>query len=122
MTALRERERVTTPSRVTPMRHTIEWITGLLGAVAALIGAWMYYAPEDGTLTLFNSSWTVTNIAEGWAFGLLMGGGVFLAFAFGMYAYRLFRRDGEYTAAVLSLGVLSLAAFAAAVIYLFIWL
>lgn len=122
MTSLRERERVATPDVVTKIRHTTEWIVGLIGAVAALLGAWMYYGPADGTLTLFNSSWTVTNITEGWAFGLLMGGGVFLAAAFGMYAYKLFKRDSEYTPAVLTLGVLALAALAGAVIYLFVWL
>ena len=122
MTALRERERVSTPGVVTPIRHTTEWIIGLIGAVGALIGAWMYYAPDDGTLTLFNSSWSVTEITEGWAFGLLMGGGAFLAFAFGLYAYKLYKRDSGFTPAVLTLGVLSLAALAGAVIYLFVWL
>lgn len=122
MTTLRERERVSTPGVVTRSSHTIEWIIGLIGAAAALIGLWMYYGPDDGTLTLFNSSWTVTDITEGWAFGLLMGGGTFLAFAFGLYGYKLYRRDRELTPAVLTLGVLSLAALAGAVIYLFIWL
>lgn len=122
MTTLRERERVSTPDVKTRLGHTTEWITGLIGAVAALIGVWMYYAPEDGTLTLFNSSWTVTSITEGWTFGLLMGGGAFLAFAFGMYGYKLYKRDSEFTPAVLALGILALAALAGAVIYLFIWL
>ena len=122
MTTLRERERVSTPGVVTHIGHTTEWIIGLIGAVAALIGVWMYYGPDDGTLTLFNSSWTVTNITEGWAFGLLMGGGAFLAFAFGLYGYKLYKRDGEFTPAVLTLGILSLAALAGAVIYLFVWL
>ena len=82
----------------------------------------MYYGPSDGTLTLFNSSWTVTEITEGWAFGLLMGGGVLLAAAFGLAAWKLYRRDGEYTTPILSLALLSVAALAGAVIYLFIWL
>ena len=122
MTSLRERERVSTPEVINRIGHTTEWIVGLIGAVAALIGAWMFYAPSDGTLTLFNSEWSVTEITEGWAYGLLMGGGVFLAFAFGLYAYKLYRRDSAFTAPVLTLALLSLAAFAGAVIYLFIWL
>ncbi len=121
MATLREREQTATPV-VARVRHTTEWIVGLLGAVAALIGAWMYYGPEDGTLTLFNSSWSATDITEGWAFALLMGGGVFLAFSFALAAYKLYKRDAEYTPAVLTTGVLALAALAGAVIYLFIWL
>ena len=122
MTALREREQVSTPGVVSRIGHTTEWITGLVGTVAALIGLWMYYGPSDGTLTLFNSSWTATDITEGWAFGLLMGGGVLLAAAFGLAAWKLYRRDDEYTTPILSLGLLSLAALAGSVIYLFIWL
>ncbi len=122
MTTLREREHVSAPGVATRIGHTMEWIVGLVGAVAALVGAWMYYGPADGTLTLFNSSWSVTEITEGWAYGLLMGGGVFLAFAFGMSGYKLYKRDGEFTPMALTMGFLSLAALAGAVIYLFLWL
>jgi hypothetical protein len=99
-----------------------EWVTGAVGAIAALIGGWMYYAPSDGTLSLFGWDWDVADLADAWPFSLMIGGGVLLAAAFGLFAVKMYRRHDEITAPVTIGGLLALAAVAGAIVYLLIWI
>lgn len=125
MTMLEQRRQTTptpTPSPTPVVGHMTEWITGAVGAIAALIGGWMYYAPSDGTLSLFGWDWDVANLADAWPFSLMIGGGVLLAAAFGVFAAKMYRRHDEITAPVTIGGILSLAALAGAVVYLLIWI
>ena len=64
MTQVLERER-TEITRIPVVRHVTEWVTGVVGAVAAAIGAYVYYAPTD---------WFLGDVSESWAFGLFTGG------------------------------------------------
>jgi hypothetical protein len=99
-----------------------EWIVGVVGALAAVIGGWMYYGPSDNTLSLFGWDWDVADLADAWPFSLMIGGGVLLAAAFAWFATKTYRRDDGITTPVAVGSVLSLAALAGAIVYLLIWI
>jgi hypothetical protein len=123
MTMIDERRQTTpVPAMRAAVDHTVEWAIGALGALAALIGGWMYYGPSDGTISVFAWDWDVTDLAEGWPLGLMVGGGVLLAAAFAGFAFKVFRRHDRVTGSVAVGGLLSLAALAGAVVYLLIWI
>lgn len=117
-----ERERVRTTAITTPVHFVYETIVGVIGAVAGAIGAWMYYAPTAGTLSLFGWEWDVANLAEGWPLSLMIGGGLLLFGAFAVAAQKMYTRDGELTAGSVANGLLALAALAGAVTYALIWI
>ena len=59
---------------------TRHWLTALItviGVVAAAIGAWMAYGPDDATMRIFGWSWNVADLSELWAPWLMIGGGLF---------------------------------------------
>lgn len=119
MTVLRERERqaYSTTQRVS---HAIDWVVGGIGAVLAIFGVWMRYGPEDGVLTVFSSSWNISEIAQAWPFSLLVGGFTLVAAAFGLAATK-FNRSGVVGFAT-GAAIAGLAALAAAVSFLVIWI
>lgn len=112
MTQVLERER-TEITRTPIVSHVTEWVTGVIGAVAAAIGAYLYYAPND---------WFVGDVAEGWAFGLFTGAGVLLATAFGVFARKAYLEDKYLSGRVMVATVLSVAAIAGAVTFALIWI
>jgi len=60
------------------------WLTGILtaiGAVAALIGTWIHFGPDDGKLAVFGWEWNLADIAEAWPAWLMIGGGLLAAIA-----------------------------------------
>ena len=120
MTMLREDRRV----ELTPVgvRRTGEWVTGLVGALAAAIGAWMYHGATDGVLTLFGWEFDVAGMSEAWPLGLLVVGGL-LAFAgFGYMARQMFFRDEEYTTSIITSTLVAIAGLVVAVAYLMVWI
>lgn len=67
------------------------WLTALMavvGIVAAAIGALIYWAPVDGTITLFNWTWNVSDLHELWAPLLLIVGGILAAVPTGIESVR----------------------------------
>ena len=89
MTQVLERER-TEITRTPVVRRATEWVVGVAGAVAAAVGAYVYYAPTD---------WFLGDVAESWAFGLFTGAGILLATAFGMFAYQAELEDRHMVSA-----------------------
>lgn len=127
MTILEQRRETTptpspTPRGVPVISHVTEWVAGVLGAIAALIGGFLYYGPSDGTLSLFGWDWDVADLADAWPFSLMIGGGVVMAAAFGWFATKMYRRDDAITTSVAVGGVLSLAALAGAAVFALIWI
>lgn len=59
MTVLREHptDEIT---RMPVRSRTFEWTVGILGVLAAAVGAWMYFVPSD---------WFLGGLAEGWYLG-----------------------------------------------------
>ena len=112
MTQVLERER-TEITRIPVVRHVTEWVTGVVGAVAAAIGAYVYYAPSD---------WFLGDISESWAFGLFTGAGVLLATAFGVFARKAYVEDSHMSGRVMVATVLTVAAIAGAVTFALIWI
>lgn len=112
MTVLREHP--TTEITRTPMRSAVfEWSTGIVGVLAAAVGAWMYYVPTD---------WFLGGLAEGWYLGAFIVAGVLLAIAFGVAANRAYGFDNGWSGVTMTLTFLSLAALAAAVVFTVIWI
>jgi hypothetical protein len=58
------------------------------------MGSWIAIAPEDGTLTLYDRTWAVTEIADFWAPFLLIAGGAVAAISMTVSAVR----DGQHSA------------------------
>lgn len=120
MTMLREDRRVELAPP--PVRRTGEWVTGLVGALAAAVGAWMYHGSTDGVLTLFGWEFGVAGISEAWPLGLLVVGGL-LAFAgFGYMARQMFLRDDEYSTPIVTSALVATVGLVVAVAYLMVWI
>lgn len=61
------------------------WLTGIMGGVAAFLGLFILFGPEDESVGLGGDlSWRVGDISNAWMYGLLIGGAVFLAGAVAM--------------------------------------
>lgn len=91
----------------------VEWTIGIVGLLAAGVGAWMYYVPAD---------WFLGGLAEAWYLGLFVGAGVLLAAAFGLIARGMLREDLGWTARVTAMTVLAVLAVAGAVTFGLIWI
>lgn len=107
MTALMER----TNTEITQASHrsyVTEWVIGIIGALAAGVGAWMYYVP---------ATWFLGGLVEGWYLGMLIAGGVLLAIAFGLFARGMLREDRRWTTRVTVMATLAILALAAAVVF-----
>ncbi len=112
MTTLLERSReevVQTPRR----SYVAEWVAGIIGVLAAAVGAWMYFVPAD---------WFLGGLEEGWYLGMLIGAGVVLSAVFGRIARVMFLDDDDMTARVVTFTTLSVLALVAAVTFAVIWI
>lgn len=59
-----------------------EWLLGIVGGIGAFLGVFILFAGDDQYVGLGGDwSWRVGNISAGWAYGLLMGGGLLLVAA-----------------------------------------
>ena len=93
-------------------RHWITAALAVVGVVAATIGAWLAYGPEDATIRVLDWTWTVGDISSLWAPWLMIGGGVLASI--GM-AWETFRADDDVNVWIRSLEVLLLVAGVAAI-------
>ena len=121
MVMLREDRRVefAPPNRRNAL---IEWSVGLVGALAVIVGAWMYHGPAGGEPRVLWKEFDVSGPSEAWPLGLSIVGGL-LAFAgFGTMARRMFFRDDEYTAPIVTGTLVAIAGLVTAVAYLVAWI
>jgi hypothetical protein len=108
VTALREMPMTEVTRMPTRRSYLTEWILGIVGVLAAGVGAWMYYVPAD---------WFLGGLAEGWYFGMFIAAGFLLAAAFGLFARMTYVDDRDWTTPVVVSTVLSLAALAGAIAF-----
>ena len=113
MTLLQERMRTEITRVPAATRHVTEWVLGIVGALAAAVGAYMFYAPAN---------WFLAGLAEAWYFGMFVGAGVLLATAFGVFARRMYLADRSWTTQVVLGTGLMVLALAGAVIFTVIWI
>lgn len=59
--------------------HVVASIVSVIGLAAAVIGAYIAVAPDDGSLTVVNRTWSTGDLVNTWAPWLLIAGGVFTA-------------------------------------------
>jgi hypothetical protein len=88
-------------------------VLGILGVVAAGVGAWMYYVP---------ATWFLGGLAEGWYLGMFVGAGLLLAAAFGLFARHILREDGLWTTQSVMATVLAVLALAGAIFFALVWI
>ncbi len=120
MTILNEKTRATTMRE--PAAHVVEWIMGVVGAIAAGIGLLIYHGPADGTLQVFGWEWNFGDLDAAWPFSLIVVGGLMLASAFAIFSSREYARHGEGDAGVVAGSILALLALAWSITYFVIWL
>ena len=59
--------------------HVVASIVAAIGLAAAAIGTYIAVAPDDGSLTVVNRTWSTGDLVNTWAPWLLIAGGVFAA-------------------------------------------
>lgn len=95
--------------------HVVAWTLSLLGLLAAAIGLYLELAPADGTISVFSSTWTVSEISDGWSAWLLIAGGAVMALAMAVMTSRDIRDDDASRGLIWGEGLLSLIGVAALV-------
>jgi hypothetical protein len=108
VTALREMPMTEITRMPTRRSYATEWVVGIVGVLAAGVGAWMYYVPAD---------WFLGGLAEGWYFGMFIAAGLLLAAAFGLFARRAYVEDQAWTTQVVLATALAIAGVAAAITF-----
>lgn len=93
--------------------HVTELTLGIVGVVAAAVGAWMYYVP---------ATWFLGGLAEAWFFGVFIGAGVLLTAAFGLFARKAYADGSDWTVGVTVATLLALAALGGAITFALILL
>ena len=110
---LQERMRTEITRVPAATRHVTEWVLGVVGVVAAAVGAYLFYAPAN---------WVLAGQAEAWYLGMFVGAGILLAAAFGVFARRMYLADRSWTTQVVFGTALMALALAGAVIFTVIWI
>lgn len=120
MVLVREREQV--EERVRSSGSTVERLVGLMGAIAAMVGIWVFHAPAGGTLTLFAWEFDVAAVADAWPVGLITVGGFTAAIGFGIDAWKAFSLKPRFTREAIVAAALATLGLAAFVTYGLIWI
>ena len=120
MVLVQEREQI--EERVRSSGSTVERIVGLVGAVAAMIGLWMFHAPAGGTLTVFFWEFDVATLSEAWPLALVTIGGMLAAIGFGIDAFKAFTQEPRFTRETIAAGFLAGFGLVAMVAYGLIWI
>lgn len=96
-------------------REAFTATTSVVGVVAALIGAWIEFWADAGTISVFGWDWTVSGLSDFWAPFLMVVGGLLAA---GPMALEWIRdRDEHASPWVLSMdAVIALAGVVALVV------
>lgn len=68
--------------------HWISAFLAVVGIVAAALGAWMAWGPDNGVLQILGWTWSVADLSELWAPFLLIGGGLLAALSMGVESAR----------------------------------
>ena len=113
MVLVREREQV--EAQVRSSGSTLERTVGLLGAIAAMVGLWVFHAPAGGALTFFIWEFDVATL------GLVTVGGLAAAIGFGLDARKAFSQEPRFTREAIAAAVLATLGLIAAVTYAVIW-
>ena len=113
MTLLQERMRTEITRVPAATRHVFEWVLGVVGGLAAAVGAYMFYAPAN---------WVLAGLAEAWYLGMFVGAGIVLAAAFGVLARRMYLAGRGWTSQVVWGTGLTVLALAGAVVFAVIWI
>ena len=97
--------------------HAVAWIAAVLGLGAAAIGAYIVGAPEDGSLTLINRTWSTGDLVDTWAPWLLTVGGCFAAIGMAASSIVDWRNGASrwLVAGEILLGVIGVAAVVAGI-------
>jgi hypothetical protein len=92
----------------------------LLGVFAAMIGAWIALAPDDGTISLFGSTWAASDLTTTWGPWLLIVGGGVAAVGMTVSAVRDWQHEANrwLVAAEMLLAVAGAAAVIAGIVIL----
>jgi hypothetical protein len=112
VTTLLERPR-TEVTRMPRRSHVTEWVIGIAGVLAAAVGTWMYFVP---------TTWFLGGLAEGWYLGLFVAAGLLLAVAFGLFARRMLREDGQWTTQSVTATIVGVLALAGALFFGLVWI
>jgi len=75
--------------------HIATWLAAIIGVFAAALGAYIALAPDDGTLTVFNSTWTTAELVDTWAPWLLIVGGAVAAIGMMVSAVRDWQHEAN---------------------------
>lgn len=113
MTLLQERMRTEITRVPAATRHVFEWVLGIVGVLAAAVGAYLFYAPAN---------WVLAGLADSWYFGVFVGADILLAAAFGVFARRVYLVDRTWTAKVVFGTGLMVLELAGAVTCAVIWI
>ena len=68
--------------------HATTTLLAVVGIIAAALGAWMGFGPENGTLTILDWTWNVSEVSELWAPLLMIVGGAIAAIPMGIESIR----------------------------------
>lgn len=75
--------------------HIVTWTMGLVGLIAAAIGAW-FAATDTGTITLFNTTYERADLSNDWAPVLLILGGAAAAIGLATSALRDYEHEESF--------------------------
>ncbi len=71
-----------------PVWRFVAWFLGIVGGIAAFLGLFVFFAGEDSYIGLGGDwSWRVGDISTAWAYGLLIGGIVFVLATLGIVMF-----------------------------------
>ena len=96
-----------------------EWLFGIVGGIAAFLGLFVMFGPEDEYVGLGGDlSWRVGDISDAWMYSLLIGGFALLVIAIAMAIAGRTRPSADST----PLGDLVLHAGIFTVVNAFVWI
>jgi hypothetical protein len=97
--------------------HAVAWVVAILGLFAAAIGAYIVAAPEDGSVTLIDRTWSTGDLVDTWAPWLLAVGGAFAAIGMAASSIVDWRHGASrwLVAGEMLLGVIGVAAVVAGI-------
>jgi len=97
--------------------HVVASIVSVIGLAAAAIGGYIAVAPDDGSLTVLNRTWSTSDLVTTWAPWLLIAGGVFavIGMAVSVVVDRAHRASRWLVAGEVLLGAIGVAAVVAGV-------
>jgi hypothetical protein len=94
------------------MTRVTEWVMGIVGGIAAFLGLFIMFGPENQYLGLGgdNLTWRVGDIDTAWGYGLLIGGVVLLVATVALVTWdirhpRPYRMQSEFAGVMWHTGI-----------------